>query len=1404
MKKLLFIISILLAVMGLYSQNLVVEGEYFWDTDPGNGNGIPLSATDGNFDSAVENLFLNGIDVSSLSIGAHSFYVRIKGADGTWSSSFQQIVYKEGALTTITRNVKVNQAEYFWDTDPGNGSATPLLVFDGTFDSAVEQVFQNSIDVSSLPLGSHTFNVRIQGEDGNWSSNFSTVVYLEGPLVEITRTIKVNQAEYFWDTDPGNGSATPLLVFDGTFDSAIEQIFKNSIDVSSLPLGSHTFNVRIKGEDGNWSSNFSTVVYLEGPLVEISRIVKVNQAEYYWDTDPGNGSATPLLVFDGTFDSAIEQVFKNDIDISSLSVGAHTFNVRIKGEDGNWSSNFSTVVYLEGVLVEITRTVKVVQAEYFWDTDPGSGNASPLLALDGQFDQAIENLFKNNIDISALSLGAHSLNLRVKGNDGTWSELFRQTIFVECSSPTPPTIAISTYTNGICEGTESVFLATATNAGSTPVYTWYLNGTPVGTNSPYFASSTLVNGDILTCDLQSNSSCASPNTASSNSLTVSLSPIVIPTVSILSSEGTSICSGSEVTFTASVTNEGITPIYQWKIDGEDVGSNSATFTTSSLNNGDLVTCELTSNATCATPSILTSNTLTMEVISIVTPSVSISGTSGPVICSGTSVTFNATPVNGGSSPFYQWKKNGANIWVNSSSYIDSGLADGDIITCEMTSSRSCLTTPSATSNSLTFSVLPIVSTSVIISSGGITTICSGTSVTFTATDVNGGATPSYDWRIDGVSQGVNNSTFTTSSLFDGDVVYCYMTSSFACSSPTSALSNQITMTVNSTALPVATIYSDAVTAICEGTTVNFNASVTNGGSDPDYQWQINGLNTGLNISTYSNSSFVNGDVVSCIITSNAACVNGISDESNLISINVNSPITPAISISSNQGTIICSGTNVTFSATVSNEGTSPSFSWFLNGMPAGANSEFYSTNTLSDGDEITCNLTSSLSCVTSSFATSNTIEMNVDASVVASVSISTGDPTEICEGTEISFTANPVNEGPSPVYQWYFNGFPVGSNSATLSYSLFSNGDDVSLSMTGSLNCASPSVSFSNEITITVHPTDNPTVTIFADPGSSVCEGSGVLFTAFHANGGSLPEYEWFLNGISTGDNSSTLELVSVNDGDEIHCVLTSNAFCVDGITANSNTVTMDVLEYVTPSVIISAVQVMPVCDGADVEVIASVTNGGSSPIYSWTINDVLVGSNSLSFLASSWNDGDQVECSIISNETCLTTTTATSNITDLTSVTVDNSVTVAANVITANQTGASYQWFDCEGMTEISGASSQSYTAEVTGDYRVAVTIGNCTMLSDCNYIVVVGMEESEAGWIKVYPNPAISVVKIEANETITSPVRIYDVAGKLVSENYLDDNGLLYISCLSPGTYIIELQVSDVTYRQRIVKTD
>ena len=42
------------------------------------------------------------------------------------------------------------------------------------------------------------------------------------------------------------------------------------------------------------------------------------------------------------------------------------------------------------------------QGEYFWDTDPGQGNAIPLLATDGNFDAVLEHLMKNNIDVANL------------------------------------------------------------------------------------------------------------------------------------------------------------------------------------------------------------------------------------------------------------------------------------------------------------------------------------------------------------------------------------------------------------------------------------------------------------------------------------------------------------------------------------------------------------------------------------------------------------------------------------------------------------------------------------------------------------------------------------------------------------------------------------------------------------------------------------------------------------------------------------------------------------------------------------------------------------------------------------------------------------------------------------------
>src|SRR5690606_24308437 len=140
--------------------------------------------------------------------------------------------------------------------------------------------------------------------------------------------------------------------------------------------------------------------------------------------------------------------------------------------------------------------------------------------------------------------------------------------------------------------------------------------------------------------------CPSPTTATSNGITMSVTPTVTPSVSIAANTGSSICAGTSVTFTATPTNGGTTPSYQWKLNGSNVGTNSATYINSSLSNNDVVTCVMTGNAACTSPTTATSNGITMSVTATVVPTVGIGANPGNNICAGTSVTFTATP-NGG-------------------------------------------------------------------------------------------------------------------------------------------------------------------------------------------------------------------------------------------------------------------------------------------------------------------------------------------------------------------------------------------------------------------------------------------------------------------------------------------------------------------------------------------------------------------------------------------------------------------------------------------------------------------------------------------------------------------------------------------------------------------------------------
>jgi hypothetical protein len=270
-------------------------------------------------------------------------------------------------------------------------------------------------------------------------------------------------------------------------------------------------------------------------------------------------------------------------------------------------------------------------------------------------------------------------------------------------------------------------------------------------------------------------------------------------VSIAASPAGAICAGTNVTFTATPTNGGTAPTYQWKLNGTNVGTGLTTYSNAALVNGDVVTVEMASNVTaCLTASPVTATAITMTVNPALPASVSIAALPAGAICTGTNVTFTATPTNGGTAPTYQWKLNGTNVGTGLVTYDNATLVNGDVVTVEMTSNATpCLTGSPATSAGITMTVNPLLPASVSIAALPAGAICAGTSVTFTATPTNGGATPVYQWKLNGTNVGTGLATYSNAALANGDVVTVEMTSNATpCLTGSPATSAGITMTVN--------------------------------------------------------------------------------------------------------------------------------------------------------------------------------------------------------------------------------------------------------------------------------------------------------------------------------------------------------------------------------------------------------------------------------------------------------------------------------------------------------------------------------------------------------------------------------------------------------------------------------
>ena len=275
---------------------------------------------------------------------------------------------------------------------------------------------------------------------------------------------------------------------------------------------------------------------------------------------------------------------------------------------------------------------------------------------------------------------------------------------------------------------------------------------------------------------------------SSDTIQVTSSTFLVPAITITASD-TVICAGRLDTFTAIGVNGGTTPIYNWRKNGVGVGSIGNTYITSSLLNGDYITCRIVSSSPCAVPNTVYSDTIHLTVNPTFFPAVTITHLPDTA-CAGTPITFTANPINGGTLPFYQWKKAGAIVGTGSTYTYSPTVLDS--ITVDMASSLTCHA-PDTVSNTTGYIIyphlIPVITISKATTADSVAYI--GQVFTFNSTVTFGGTAPRFQWYVNRLPvAGATNSTFAPH-IYTNDTIVCVVTGNAVCSIPNKDTSNAI-------------------------------------------------------------------------------------------------------------------------------------------------------------------------------------------------------------------------------------------------------------------------------------------------------------------------------------------------------------------------------------------------------------------------------------------------------------------------------------------------------------------------------------------------------------------------------------------------------------------------------------
>ena len=243
-----------------------------------------------------------------------------------------------------------------------------------------------------------------------------------------------------------------------------------------------------------------------------------------------------------------------------------------------------------------------------------------------------------------------------------------------------------------------------------------------------------------------------------------------------------------------------------------------------------------------------------------------------------------------------------------------------------------------------------------------------------------------------------------------------------------------------------------------------------------------------------------------------------------------------------------------------------------------------------------------------------------------------------------------------------------------------------------------------------------------------------------------------------------------------------------------TSSVTVDGSSVITPAIdLVADASCYGYSDGA---IDISLTGGSGTYLFDWD-NDGTGDTDDtedLSGLAAGTYNLD-----VVDDNGCMGSAVATVN----EPAAIDITVTQTGATLTANATGVTYQWYDCDAMSNIAGQTVQDFTATSDGNYACIITDGSCVDTTACTAINGVGVATNVALVFSVYPNPASDQVKILLPPSTTETnIRLLTLSGKVLVERTATTSVLLIdIADLAEGVYLLQLTNANSSGVERLV---